>query len=269
MFLNQRIKAARAISDMDWVPILMEAHNHYGAGKAEVVAKVWYLRCVMQYPLYGSTMFPVTHRGYWPHPPNVVLAINMLGVLLLKAEDKFILFEFPYKEIESILLDPSENFVTISLHKSDSERQRVFVLETPDKTEIGSLIASYCPPLANWIREAEAPLRKVKQITNEDRLRLHNQLVNCRRALVDSNLMRKPIDDGKGFLKNTLRKLSAKKLEKLRAEALTNEQGEVYKSFPQTYWAFSKSLLPQTLSNMLSEQEEQVRKLFILGQHAI
>jgi hypothetical protein len=42
---------------------------------------------------------------------------------------------------------------------------------------------------------------------------------------VDSNLLRKPIDDGgKGFIKNTLRKLSARKLEKLRAEALTNEQ---------------------------------------------
>ena len=38
---------------------------------------------------------------------------------------------------------------------------RVFVLETGEKSEIGALVASYCPSLANWIREAEAPLRKV------------------------------------------------------------------------------------------------------------
>ena len=48
----------------------------------------------------------------------------MTGVLLLKPEDKFILFEFPFRDIESILLDPGENFVTVTLHKADSDRQR-------------------------------------------------------------------------------------------------------------------------------------------------
>ena len=191
MFISQRIKSARFLNDREWIQIIMEAHKQYGAGMAEVVAKVWYLRCVMQYPLYGSTMFAVSYRGYWSHGSSIVLAINMVGVLLLKPEDKVILFEFPFKDIESILLDPSENFVTITLQKSDIEKQRVFVLETSEKTEIGALIASYCPSLANWIREAEAPLRRVKQITNEDRLRLHNQLINCRRALVDSNTLKR------------------------------------------------------------------------------
>ena len=264
MFLSHRIKAARFINDRDWIPILVEAHNHYGAGKADVVAKVWYLRCVMQYPLYGSTMFSVTYKGYWSHGSSIILAINMAGVLLLKPEDKFILFEFPFRDIESILLDPGENFVTITLHKAESERQRVFVLETGEKTEVGALVASYCPSLANWIREAEAPLRKVKQITNEDRLRLQGQLVACRRSLVDNESLRKPADDGKGFLKNTLRKLSTKKLEKLRAEALTNEQGEVYKGFPHTYWAFTKGLLVTTLTNMAENDEAMAIEVFSL-----
>ena len=49
------------------------------------------------------------------------------------------------------------------------------------------------------------------------------------------------------------RKLSAKKLEKLRAEALTNEQGEVYKGYPHTFWAFCKAMLGQTLSIMTEQ----------------
>ena len=88
MFISQRIKSARFLNDREWIPIIMEAHSHYGAGKAEVVAKVWYLRCVMQYPLYGSTMFAVSYRGYWSHGSSIVIAINMVGVLLLKPEDK-------------------------------------------------------------------------------------------------------------------------------------------------------------------------------------
>ena len=73
---------------------------------------------------------------------------------------------------------------------------------------------------------------------------------------MESATLKKPVEDGRGFLKNTLRKLSARKLEKLRAEALTNEQGELYKGFPHTYWAFSKTCLAQTLTAM-QEQDEQ------------
>jgi FERM central domain len=306
MFLPQRVRAARFAGNSSaygegWVPILMEAHRHYGRGLGEIEAKAWYLRCVMQYPTYGSTLFPVAYKGYWVQGGGggvLVLGVNAGGLLLLKRGGageqqeaaETVLFQFPYREIESILLDPRENFVTVTLlpqqqqqQYSDTvtvprdQQQRVFVLETTAKAEIGALIASYCPTLAsaNGIREASvaggastAPLvRKFhnKQITNEDRQRLNGQLVGCRRVLVDSNLLRKPVDDGgKGFIKNTLRKLSARKLEKLRAEALTNEQGEAYKGFPHTYWAFTRSTLTQTLT-IISEEEDEQSAIQIFG----
>ena len=57
-------------------------------------------------------------------------------------------------------------------------------------------------------------------------MRLHHNLVNCRRALIDSGQLKKPGDEGGGtkFFKNTLRRLSVRKMEKYRAEALANEQ---------------------------------------------
>lgn len=265
LFLPQRIKQARFLSDREWVPILSEAHHHYGAGKAEVVAKVWYLSCVMQYPLYGCTMFPAAYKGYWSYGSSVVLGVTSDSILIVQPDDKAVLFEFTYSEIESLLLDPSDDFITMNLVKTEQERQRVYVFETAQKSAIGQLVASYCPALANWIREADAPRRRVKQITNEDRLRLHHNLVACRRSLVDGQQLRKPLDDGSGnFFKNTLRRLSVKKMEKLRAEALTNEQGEVYKGHSHVYWAFTKNVLGQTLGVMAEQDEIQALEVFQL-----
>jgi len=57
-------------------------------------------------------------------------------------------------------------------------------------------------------------------------MRLHHNLVNCRRALIDAGQLKKPGDEAGGakFFKNTLRRLSVRKMEKYRAEALANEQ---------------------------------------------
>jgi hypothetical protein len=265
MFLPQRIKQARFLSDKEWIPILSEAHNHYGSGKAEVVAKVWYLSCVMQYPLYGCTLFNASYKGYWSYGSNIIIGVNCDGVLIIKAEEKNVLFEFPYCDIESLLLDPSDNFITLNLVKTSQDRQRVHVFETEKKAVIGSLVASYCPLLANLIREADAPRRRMKQITNEDRVRLHHGLVAARRALVDSEQLKKPLDDGTGsFFKNTLRRLSVKKMEKYRAEALTNEQGEVYKGHSHVYWAFTKAPMVQTISQMGEADEAMALDVFHL-----
>ena len=106
-----------------------------------------------------------------------------------------------------------------------------------------------------------------RQVTNEDRLRLHQNLVNCRRNLIDSQSLRKPLDDGAGghnFFKNTLRRMSGKKLDKYRAEALANEQGETYKGHSHAYWAFCKVPLAQTLLIMNELDEMQALEVFNL-----
>jgi hypothetical protein len=73
------------------------------------------------------------------------------------------------------------------------------------------------------------------KVTNEDRMRLHHNLVNCRRALIDCGQLKKPGDEagggGANFFKNTLRRLSVRKMEKYRAEALANEQVNLYSYF--------------------------------------
>lgn len=252
------------------MPILAQAHRQYGSGRTELTAKVLYLSCVMQYPLYGTTMFPVSYRGYWSYGNSLILGVNCEGIILIKPDDKFVLYEFRYSEIESIMLDPSDSFITISLNRHTSttttaDQQRCFVFETSQKNEIGSLIVSYFPALSNWITENEVPPKKSKGITNEDRVRLHHNVVVCRRHLVDAEILRKPQDPSGGFLRNTLRRLSKHRLEKLRAEhghGSVHDHGETYKGFPHAYWAFSRQALPQSLSKIPDQEEQAMIQVF-------
>ncbi|KAJ3648825.1 hypothetical protein Zmor_020597 [Zophobas morio] len=254
-YLPYRISRTRG--DDVWVPIIAQAHKQYGANRSELTAKALYLSCVMQYPLYGTTMFPVAYRGYWSYGNSLILGVNSEGIMLIKPDDKFVLDEYRYHEVESILLDPSDSFITISLQRHLSENNhKCFVFETTQKNEIGSLIASYCPTLAAWLTENEAPQKRVKGITNEDRVRLYHNLVNCRRALVDHEILRKPTDSSGSFLRNTLRRLSKHKLDKLRQEH-GGDTGETYKGFHYAFWAFSRQQLPQSISR-LPDQEEQI-----------
>ncbi|XP_077271011.1 unconventional myosin 81F isoform X1 [Temnothorax americanus] len=262
-FLPYRISRARG--DDVWVPIIAQAHRQYGAGRKELAAKVLYLSCVMQYPLYGTTMFNVTYRGYWSYGNQLILGINCDGLMLIKPDDKFVLSEYRYQDVESIMLDPSDSFITLSLlrHNPDSSH-KCFVFETLQKNEIGSLIVSYCSALAGWITENEIPTKKLKCITNEDRIRLYHNLVNCRRTLVDSEILRKPQDSGGGFLRNTLRRLSKHRIEKLRQEHGSADHGETYKGFPYAYWAFSRQQIPQSLSKLPDPDEQVALNIFQL-----
>ncbi|XP_055618591.1 unconventional myosin heavy chain 6 isoform X1 [Toxorhynchites rutilus septentrionalis] len=266
-YMPERISKTR--EEQFWVPILAQAHRQYGSGRTELTAKVLYLSCVMQYPLYGTTMFAVSYRGYWSYGNSLILGVNCEGIILIKPDDKFVLYEFRYSDIESIMLDPSDSFITISLNRhtsttATSDQQRCFVFETSQKNEIGSLIVSYFPALSNWITENEVPAKKSKGITNEDRVRLHHNVVVCRRHLVDAEILRKPQDPSGGFLRNTLRRLSKHRLEKLRAEhgSSVHDHGETYKGFPHAYWAFSRQPLPQSLSKIPDQEEQAMIQVF-------
>ncbi|XP_070135600.1 unconventional myosin-VIIa isoform X2 [Drosophila bipectinata] len=268
-FLPSRISKTR--EQQFWIPILAQAHRQYGSSRNELTAKILYLSCVMQYPLYGTTMFHVTHRGYWSFINNIILGVYCDGIMFIQPDDKFVIYQFKYVDVESILLDPSDSFITISLnhnipplnkpHRDSNfvlESQKCFVFETTQKHEIGSLIIAYYPALSNWILNIAECSKKIKGTTNEDRLRLYQNVISCRRQLVDMNIVRKPHEIG-GFLKNTLRRLSKHRLEKLRPEQRSNiqENGETYKGFSYSFWAFSKQQISFGLSSM-SEQDESI-----------
>ncbi|XP_037081174.1 LOW QUALITY PROTEIN: unconventional myosin-X-like, partial [Pollicipes pollicipes] len=257
-FLSQRVASTKRRPD--WVPIIAHAHHQYGSGKSELVAKIWYLSCVMQYPVWGTTQFPVKYKGYWPYGNNLNMGINCEGILLIRPDDKYVIVEFPYGDVESILLDPSDDFITVNLHRNH-DAQRVFVFEARWKDEMGALIASYSPEHATWIREVDNISRRIQHITNDDRIRLHYNVVQCRRNLVDADMMRKPVDLAtSNFFKNTLRRFNKAKLEKLRQTAPSGGSGDgtdAYKGFDRVFWGFSRQPISQGLSRIAEPEVEE------------
>lgn len=111
-------------------------------------------------------MYPITHKGLWSHTGEAMIAINMDGIKFLRARDKHVLNQFKYSEIETITIDPNDDYVTLEL-KNTAEvniQQRCFMFETHFKEDIGSVIASYSPNHASWLKpEYESLKKKVSQ----------------------------------------------------------------------------------------------------------
>lgn len=256
-FLPQRI--ARPRPAHQWATILAQAHRQYGAGRAELTAKALYLSCVMQYPLYGVTLFPVTYKGYWAHGPNVMLGVGSEGVVLVRPADKVVLAEYPYGTIAALLMDPVDNGLTISLtHHGQHDGLRCIVLETSQKHEAAWLMAAYSPVLGNGL--ADEPPRRAAPASERSRLAV--ALRSARRALVDCGLLRRPAEQHAGnFLRNTLRRLSKHRLEKLRQDIDAESQSECYKGFPVPYWCWSRTL-PHSLTKLNEAEEVAAMQIF-------
>ncbi|CAG9128401.1 unnamed protein product [Plutella xylostella] len=279
----------------DEATILAQAHRQYGAGRAELTAKALYLSCVMQYPLYGVTLFPVTYKGYWAHGPNVLLGVGSEGVVLVRPTDKVVLAEYPYSNIAALLMDPVDNGLTISLtHHGQHDGLRCIVLESPQKNEAAWLMAAYSPILANGL--ADEPPRRAAPASERSRLagalksarralvdsgmlrrpsemhtgnflrntlrRLAGALKSARRALVDSGMLRRPSEMHTGnFLRNTLRRLSKTRIEKVHIDSCNSRAGEVYKGFPPHYWGWARTL-PHSLTRLNDAEEVAAMQIF-------
>eukprot|EP00800_Vazella_pourtalesii_P006621 TRINITY_DN1866_c1_g1_i1.p1 TRINITY_DN1866_c1_g1~~TRINITY_DN1866_c1_g1_i1.p1 ORF type:complete len:833 (-),score=245.32 TRINITY_DN1866_c1_g1_i1:10-2508(-) len=253
-YLPKRILTEnKRMSDEDWKGAIAGAHKQYGSGKTDIQAKVWYLTSVQHYPLYGSTQFPVHYKGFWSYPNNLILAVSVEGVSFVNQKSKQGMASYEYHRLECLTVDQFEPVITLYMYVVAAEEQKSFIFETNQKEDIANLIASYSPAHSNWQRVGDAPSRKKNRATEEERYLLYLELRKCRKALFDSNMLRRPLDSSGGFLTTTLRRYNRAKLARLQAE---KEEKDFEKIFKQSYWSYTKSKLAQPMTNLEGEEQE-------------
>lgn len=285
-YISARVRRSAGHSSMEWAVKIADAHRLYGTGKAALVAKVWYLSLVLQYPLYGAALFPAQYKGllalFGSSP--LLLGIHSAAILVVAAADKRVLATYKYGDIESVNIYPAESLVSIRLYKEMesammagtttaglSGQHKCLTFETTQNEEVASLIAAYSPVHALSLQHiisgggngpeamgtpAHRGPRRLLKMTLEDRLRLHTEVINARRALVLANIMRKPrMGETSAKWKTTLRRLGGRN-KKTGAGGVGKELtfddddysgDEVLKNYPRSFWAYIKEPLSSSL----------------------
>ncbi|XP_015788511.1 myosin-VIIa-like isoform X2 [Tetranychus urticae] len=265
-------KACPNRSNKEWSMKILESHQRYGKGKPDLIAKVWYLSVVMQYPLYGTTLFQVSYKGYLSYGHNILLGVNSQGILLVNPAEKAIMKAYLYSNIESMsVYQGQDNFITFQLSSKLSDTHKFFTFETKQKDEIAALVTSYCPSLSSWLRKGgnfvnnnrqivetknqinnstnatHIPARRLLKMSLEDRMKYHQEVMNCRKVLIESGILRKPPEGNLGFVRNTLRKFNKARMDKMKLEYGAEFESECFKNFPHSFWAYSKSTIQNSI----------------------
>eukprot|EP00118_Oscarella_pearsei_P025077 m.307450 g.307450 ORF g.307450 m.307450 type:complete len:2013 (+) comp42307_c0_seq1:102-6140(+) len=253
-YLPDRITKSKDWSHEQRTKAIATAHKEYGTGKSPIQAKVWYLTCVKNFLLYGSTLFYVVYKGYWSYPNNLLIAVDREGFRFVNLKTKAVMAEFSYEKLENLAVDIADFAITFNMKTRSPEEQKYYTFETLQKDDLAALIASYSPHHSNIIRVGEARLRRAR-VTEEERMKVWEEVRMARKQLADHNLLRRPTDSSGGFLTTTLRRYNKAKLERLQKQ---KEEKDFEKVFKQNYWSYSKSRLSQPLSMVVGDEMEDI-----------
>jgi len=256
-YLPQRVREGDATkSRVQWCKDIFDAHNAVGKGKSDIEAKVKYLSAVKQFPLYGGTSFDVEYKGFWSFPNKLSLSVHHDGFKFVHTKTKKILLELKFSALQSVEVDLFESTITLNMKPSADTPHTLYQLSTTRKEDIANLIASYSPEHRNWKSVGVAPTHKHKSTENE-KLRIQEELKNCRGRLVQSGVMRPPPDAKAGlFTVTTLRRVSSK-------SKVAGDTKDYEKTFDQKFWSYSKSKGLQSQTQLNNEEANDIAvKLF-------
>ncbi len=233
-------------SKNEWMTQLFTAHKTIGGGRTDLQAKVLYLTAIMQYPLYGGTLFEVQYKGFWPFPNRIFVSVHVDGFKFVHPKTKEVLADFPYAKLHNLEVNAYEDTLTFHMVPSSPDELANFQFDCTRKEDLAGLIASYSPAHRNWKQVGLAPSQH-RHVTEEDKLSCLADVQKARLNLAQEGMLLKPVEAKGSFLATTLRRRGSIK-SKLMAISDDSQFSEFEKTFDHRFWSYSKTKLTQSLS---------------------
>ncbi|KAG9510621.1 Myosin-I heavy chain, partial [Fragariocoptes setiger] len=223
-YICARLRRQISRSKKEWCNLIASVHKCY-RGINDIECKVRYLSLVIyHFPLYGTSLFYVSFKGYHEFGSQVLLGVDVNGIKILRPNDKTLLKAHNYNTMHpSVTIFEDGDLLQLGIIGDNG----CLTFQTKDKEEIALLMTSYCSHLSLFwsgpngsnsisaldptTESAITAKRRRLKTTLEDRKRVHQAVQSTRRALCQSGMLRKPSEEVQGnLLTNTLRRLSAK-----------------------------------------------------------
>lgn len=250
-YLPIRILAMRQTTTKEqWMQKIFLAHKEYGVGMTDTRAMVVYLTAAKQYPHYGGTNFEVAYKGFWSFPNKLYLSVHSDGFKFVATREKEILAEYPYTALKNVEVNSFESCITLNMVPGSLGDTASFTFHCARKNDVANLIASYSPKHGKWKQVGEAAVNK-RKVTIQEKANYEAELAAARAALTRSGLLLKP-KASKSFVPTTLRR----RLSKSSAADAGGAEG-----FDKRYWSYEKRALSQPLTNMSTEETEEIAQM--------
>ena len=121
-----------------------------------------------QFPLYGCTKIFAHYRGIWHYGVETMLAVSYNGIKFISLQEKTIVLDLYYAEIENIVLEENhgEYYVIIQLKNlvARQARQKCYMFECIELEDFASLIEVYSPLHASWLKKHPAGSWRKKKV---------------------------------------------------------------------------------------------------------
>lgn len=125
-------------------------------------AKIRYLAIISHFPLYGCIKFFAHYRGFWQYGIEFVIAVGPSDIKFVSLQERTILCEYKYDEIELIRVNTEDNLLTIELRDTTPSQQKCYMFECLDMEDLATLLHAYS--------RKHGTLEQVKQQQNAAKL---------------------------------------------------------------------------------------------------
>jgi hypothetical protein len=151
-------------------------------------------------------------------------------------------------QLKSVDVDIFEETITLNMNDVKDAPQGLYQFATTRKEDIANLIASYSPAHRTW-RQVGMPTAHKHKATEEERIRVLEEIKVARKKLVESGILRTPPETKSGLLVTTLRRYSSKSKVGKFVKGDHQDYEDIYDA---KFWSYSKVKYPQPLTQVCS-----------------